>query len=829
MHRLVSRAAQVRSRSSKRSRSSCHCAPCLPTLPGTVARGHGAGVLRPPYRTRSTLRFTSIFAAATATTYDARIRGQRRQQWNQATDGVKQEQGRGDVAADGDDNATPVEIYDDFNADVERNLDSSLYRLFRPAWPSNTGPALNRYHLPPQSIYARDLSKMKAETTRWTQKKMLRVELCMDILQLQCFQWLHSIGFLANESALSSLPPSYVNTIVQHPAHVCERSLLQKKADYIHLMRTPSDESGGIAFQRSPEDVPICKYTQDELGAFRSEQLELRRRLEQLFAAKYQADREPQLICNAFHLLAASSAPPNVDIYNTLMNGLRKRGHVFLTTATIQTFFGSKMRANEVSLAVMLGFYTDTNNAEQFRLLIQKMRGQSGGLMKSKPGNWRFKASKGRIIPDPRNPSILIQLPHPTPMVFDAVVKGVLHFSGFDAALGMCRNLRDEGWGMDMRGFGILLNDCARRGDWNVGYPVWNQIVKLKQRSARLVDGHLQTEIIMTPIFADMLRLCRRCDKKHEFGDVWDLAKKTHPITINRIMDMVKAERSARTDARPPELAESLTQSESRGGESTRAALAAEDSAEARVQALQALAELRAKGANTVGESNLQQEYLALKADVDFLRTMEGGNGAEQSKTRSWAELARDAYNLIASHPTTLERRTFGQSNAQSRLADDVGRPVTYSELAKNAYYLVADHPSTMEKRGGDESSKFIDNVDLDISQGEIPGLEADSEHANSRGDSARPLVKSDEGPSTPVTYTSLAQSAYRLIADPATSLQRRGHQNPKSGHIPDGDTDAHSTSSLHGHDDTSTPGPAESASFNDDQEPPSVRKRERD
>lgn len=715
---------------------------------------------------------------------------QRRQQWTLAIDGIRQELERGIGSEDElQENAveqsrtvdelsmlraqsvadaalfTPIEIAEDLDADLERNLDSSARRTSQPLWPANTGPALNAFHLPPQSIYATSTAKRNAEQTRWSHKKLLRAELSMDMLQLRFFQWLNRWGFFTSKWT-TSMPHSYSSLIAQNPPHIVKRSFEQKQADFDRLLSTHIDETGRLVFERSPGDVPLCNYIEDDLGEFRHEQRELQRTLQRICSEEYQAELEPQLICRVFYHLWASSAPPNVDIYNTLINGLRKRKHVFLANAAIISFFSSKMRPNEVSLASILAFYTDTDNAERFRHVVQLMRGQKGGLMQSAPWNWRFKASKGRIIAHPDKPGQLIQLPHPTPMVLDAIVKGVLHFSGFDAALGMCGNLSDEGWGMDMRGFGILLNDCARRGDWDSGFAIWNQIVALKQRSSRLINGRLRTETIMTPLFADMLRLCRRCSKKQQFADVWDHAKKTHPRTISRIIEMVKAERSVHPDQRPAEATGSRETTESRdsGGSG--------DSAEAREEALEALAKLRATQEVDSDDGNLQQEYLALKADVDFLKTFEGSDDAEQPKVRSWAELARNAYSLIASHPKTLEKRILGPGKVQSSDDADEERPVTYTDLAKNAYHLVADHPSTMDRRR-DIAPRSFDNNDVHPEEA--------SDYTGRREPSQRLVEHSDQQQSKSVTYTSLAKNAYRLIADPSSMLERRDHKRETS------------------------------------------------
>ncbi|KAM3424062.1 hypothetical protein BST61_g11387 [Cercospora zeina] len=701
-----------------RNRGSCHCPQCRHTVHAAAKQAGTAGsVLRPQYWTSSTLWYSGIFAVAA--TYDAGAKIQRRQQWNDAIDEVKKELGHASHAEsdmdkyreidpdeqpgrvsqgrDGSDAwqmragaaensdaalGASTEMAEDFDSDLARNLDSSSFRTYVPPWPTTTGDPPVRHHMPPQSIYTYRFRKRTAEASRWVSKKLLRVELSMDMLQLRFFLWLHKHQLVDN--AARTVPASYAAMMQQHPASL-ERAFLQKKADFDRLLHTHSDESGLFHFSRSPGDVPLCQYVEECHGGHRQAQHELQREIDALLSADTRdcgatsPAEQYRHLTNVFCRLSEYAAPPNIDVFNTLIHRLRKSGRITLTDNTISAVLNSKVRPNEVTLASILTHYTNSNNVGLFSDWVLLIRGKRGGLMEPAPwlvrAPWfrKSNADLGRIVEREDKPGRLIQLPYPTPLVFNAVVKGVLHFGGFGHTLEICKLMIDQGWGLDIRGFGMLLSDCAVRSDWDSGLAIWNQILGLQKKSTRRVDGLKPKEIIMAPIFADMLRLCRRCDKRQAFVDVdsaSDRARRSQQSKQEAKLDHATASRDP---------VQTCPQSQQ--------------------TALEALSELRAQQSNTTPDANSQQEYLALQADVEFLKILKNTEEAERPTTRSLAELARSAYHLVAAPSGTLEKRAIPHRREGIPTRGDQERPMSYTELVKNAYHLIADHPSTLERR----------------------------------------------------------------------------------------------------------------------------------
>ncbi|WPB02719.1 uncharacterized protein RHO25_007355 [Cercospora beticola] len=774
-----------------------------------------------------------------AATCDGGIKIQRRQQWNDAIDEVKKDLGNVGRAADLEDtdrkidlDEQPVlnnqegvsydewhtvavedaesdasvrastEIAEDFDSEMAQNLDSSSRRTHIPSWPTTTGLPPVRHHLPPQSIYTYRFRKRTADANRWASKKLSRVELSMDMLQLRFFLWLHHHGVV--EHVARVMPVPYAEVMMQYPG-ILKRAFAQKKADFDRLLHTHKDDSGQFHFSRSPGDVALCHYAEGQDDTFREEQCELQREVDVLLSDDVvtRGLEDPHLeqflrIADVFCRLSMSSVPPNIDIYNTLIHRLRKSGHYRLTENAISAVLNSKIRPNEVTLATVLNHYTERKNVHRFTDWMRLIRGDRGGLMEPAPwlirAPWLGKSNAdfGRIVHRRDKPDRLIQLPYPTPLVFDAVVKGVLQFGGFGEALEICKTMGDEGWGLDLRGFGMLLNDCAVRSDWSSGLAVWNEILKLQKKSTLRIDGLKTTEVIMTPLFADMLRLCRRRDKRQAFVAVWDQAKATHPTLIKHIMSMINADNAA--DGQQATRVEELKKQPTPDDLAT-SRVGSEGAPRSRQAALDALAELRAQRASEAADANSQQEYLALQADVDFLKQMENPNATEKPKVRSLAELAKSAYSLIASHPETLERRASPIQREHIPARSDEEPPISYTELAKNAYHLIADHPSTLARRVPTSGISTTDpwrssHVADDNAQDTLTQLDSSEQGLDeSAADSADTLPRASE----PITYSSLARNAYRLVADHPSTLERRRPKTSKVD-IDNGQTSLQST-----------------------------------
>ncbi|KXS97066.1 hypothetical protein AC578_10780 [Pseudocercospora eumusae] len=600
MQNIWTRVAQLR--------RPCRCPQCLHTAQGIARRAGTANTnaVRPKYWTSSTFWYSGIFAAAA--TFDAGVKQRRREQWDQAIADVKQELGQavhvdGDVDVDqklavhaesyavekhtttsstdktledavvpqADNHETqptstsafhPLDPEMQWKEEIEQYVDSSIGRRKRARWPANTGHDLNVFHLPPQSIYADDRRKRKADATRWTEKKLKTVELQTELLLMTFFAWLRhrEAKGLSCEDAARAVPPEFAGKI-RHYVKLTRGefygAVTIKAADAEHVRKTPTLAFGqNFEFQRRSGNEQLCNYVQDGLGDYRSMQSDMNAAIRGLFD---QADNKhlaaPQYLAKVFYNLSVSTAPPNVDTYNTLITRLHRLGHTLLTRSAIISFLRAKLRPNEVSLAAILNFRTDTDDPEGFRYFVERMMG--GGkrgefLMEAAPWTERCLNHGNRILA--RDDGRMVQKPHATPMVFTALLRGVLRFEGFEEVLRVTQAWAKEGWGLDVDGFSVLLKDCAERSDWTAGFAVWRQIERLLNRHT------LRPGTVNLWTLADMLQLCTLAGDRKEFDRVMSLASDSHPAQVRagiltnlvlRMRDEYAAKRVAEQDDNP--------------------------------------------------------------------------------------------------------------------------------------------------------------------------------------------------------------------------------------------------------------------------------------
>lgn len=145
------------------------------------------------------------------------------------------------------------------------------------------------------------------------------------------------------------------------------------------------------------------------------------------------------------------------------------------------------------------------------------MRASGNGLDLARPDIKINEAGQGRVVEVKRSlKTKVIQKPHASPMVFEALILGILRFNGFEAALDICHSMGKEGWGLSMKGLTPLLAECAERGDWQSGKQVWDHIQALQAKSRRMGRAdriHVQT-------FASMLQLCSACGQSELFHEI---------------------------------------------------------------------------------------------------------------------------------------------------------------------------------------------------------------------------------------------------------------------------------------------------------------------
>lgn len=526
--------------------SACKCPQCL-TFAGGLTRRVGAGATRqkPKYLTSSTLWYSGIFAAAA--TLDAGSKLRRREKWDRAIAEVKEELGKEEKVRVAQEHGMTREVRREEEETVLYSpdaLDAAFEELEptfkQPRWPANTGPQLEARHLAPESIYAYRGRRDKGGMRAWTRKKVETISLSVDLLQLRIMIALIN-GGLSDEAALA-VPGDYAANLLR-----TRDALHAHKTTLKHdLGRVREADNALEEYERTSPHLPLNVFSQAEADEDGFHAIETPRELNislqsLLKQHKHQKISTPTLLARICYNLSASPLPPNLDTYNTLLLGLSAAEQPHIVTCVIRSLKQCNLRPNETSIAAMLNHYTATDDAASFVHLVETMRGKHLGLSLAHPDVRITAASNGRLVPKEGDPTKVIQLPYPTPKVFAALISGVTKFGGFDTALGVCKNMGEEGWGLCMSGLAPLLQECADRRDWEAGLSVWDQVQQLKVKSKRQSSNQKHgPERVPMQVYASMLRLCLGKGERKLYQEVWDEANRAHGSNALAIAKMVK-------------------------------------------------------------------------------------------------------------------------------------------------------------------------------------------------------------------------------------------------------------------------------------------------
>ncbi|KAJ5027536.1 hypothetical protein J3E73DRAFT_210893 [Bipolaris maydis] len=549
---------------------SCRCMSCLSN---TVvrARTNSPAPLRRSWPTpgtpTSTFVYTAIFAAGL--TADTKAKAARNRQWEQAFDKLNepidaQSLGDGDTRP----NVTSACSYDhpenrglsldDLPQDLdwaavqrtigmdlvedqvlqtqevesqirdyadmawdELRFDSRFPGVQLLEWPANTGPDLVRYNLPPQSLWAPDALRLQAIRRRHTRKKLAIQELSTAFLIHELLHQASVFRFLNTASdELNKLAPQILKVVCMTEDERKEaRSEILEALEKLYKIRvdSPAEDFATARIRANPLAIP--SYHQDADGDFYGITKQLNDGLKALLRETPRGnDRKAALaVARICHNLLISSASPDLQTFNTLLVGFRRWRRRELVDRVIPALYANKIRPNEITCREILDHYAlgGQSAAASFSRFVAKMRGLEDALMLANPDISINEASQDRLIRV--SPEKVLQKIHPTPMVFGALIGGVIKFAGFDRALDIYYEMKADGWGLDVRGLTRLLGDCVRRADWEGGLYVWEEINGIKTR----VKHH-----DMAKAYSHMLSLCSVTGNTVAFNQILnDLAR----------------------------------------------------------------------------------------------------------------------------------------------------------------------------------------------------------------------------------------------------------------------------------------------------------------
>ncbi|KAJ4335890.1 hypothetical protein N0V95_008764 [Ascochyta clinopodiicola] len=391
----------------------------------------------------------------------------------------------------------------------ELRWDSRFPGMPQLQWPANTGHRVKPYNLPPQSLWAPDVVRLAAMRKRHTWKKLTMQELCTAAL-------IHSLlrRVVVPWQPRTGLSPQ-IERVARFDAAQAQSARKEILANIVRLHLVPVDAVVDQDLQAHiyPDQPAVPRYHQDPDGDFYHVTQRLNTGLKHLLhheSRDRKADKEAaSALAKICHNLYVSSAPPDVQTFNILIAGFKRWRRPDMVDDTILAFHASKIRPNEITLRYILGHYISEGRPDGFSRFVTWMRGVGDSLMLADPDITINDASQGRLIRV--NENKVYQKVHPTPMVFGALIGGVMKFGGFDRALDVYYEMKADGWGLDMAGLTRLLGDCIRRADWQGGVYVWDEINSIK---------HMAMPKDMAKAYEFMLSLCSVTGNTSAFNQV---------------------------------------------------------------------------------------------------------------------------------------------------------------------------------------------------------------------------------------------------------------------------------------------------------------------
>ncbi|KAF2094663.1 hypothetical protein NA57DRAFT_60085 [Rhizodiscina lignyota] len=388
----------------------------------------------------------------------------------------------------------------------------------KPRWPKNLGPKIDTQYLPPQSLWAPKQSKQAAAETPWASPRKVRTtEIVTEWLALELFR---QADIYYGGRPVEGLPSS-IRALTQIDPSQLQRTCEQFFEAIWNLNKQPKTKWNSYysILQSKPfwQDLPVrVKFEMDDTESFVEGRKRLNAALFNIFISSARNElSNAELVANVSHELLTTTSPPDYQTFNILLVGFTKSGNHEAVAKVLTAQEQAHNRPNETTCVAILNHLTARNDIAGFTKFVDKMRGHHNGIMLARPDITVTESNAKRLLVSPHSEQRkVIQKVHPTPMVYKAILEGVLKFGGFHVAVNVCNEMNADGWGLDRGTLGVLLRACTRKRDWDNGFKLWQRMLSLDSASrSRNKEEAMNC--------AEMLTLCLLCDKQSHFKSVF--------------------------------------------------------------------------------------------------------------------------------------------------------------------------------------------------------------------------------------------------------------------------------------------------------------------
>ncbi|KAH7414027.1 hypothetical protein DE146DRAFT_639179 [Phaeosphaeria sp. MPI-PUGE-AT-0046c] len=363
-------------------------------------------------------------------------------------------------------------------------LDSRLPGLQAPYLPASTGEDIKPYNLPPQSLWAPDVLRLSALRRRQTRKKLVVQAVAIGLLVHDLIRHVDLARFAKRVDPLLDRLSPHIRRIMSESDVGAQKARSIFASDLVQLRSAPVEHSAEhyASICRESARLGLPQYRQDIDGDFHHVSDQLNDGITKLFdqSAKGNDAEKAIVVAKICHNLLVSTSAPTLHTFNVLIAGFVQWRQTALVDDVIAALEPAKIRPNELLCAQVLRYYTNELLPRQFTSFVAKMRGVNDALMLANPTITINEASAGRL--ELVHSNKVLQKVYPTPMVFEALIDGVLKFAGFDRALDVYYEMKANGWGLTIPALTKLLANCIRHVDWEAGTYIWEEINSIKTK-----------------------------------------------------------------------------------------------------------------------------------------------------------------------------------------------------------------------------------------------------------------------------------------------------------------------------------------------------------
>lgn len=221
--------------------------------------------------------------------------------------------------------------------------------------------------------------------------------------------------------------------------------------------------------------IYLPAYSWDSMSAIRKQHTSLHKALATLCkkATPNQSNIE-MLVSKICYNLLVCTTPPSIDTYNILIREFSRLRQHDLTQSVVDSFFGqSRLRPNETTLKLILEHYIAKRDPQGFQDCINRMRAIDSHMhIESKNLNQlRFPAVREWALTNKvcHRGAYLFQKADRTPTIYQALIKGAFELKGLRPTIRYIKAALRDGHSVSSQTIYRVVEACLARMDYRAG------------------------------------------------------------------------------------------------------------------------------------------------------------------------------------------------------------------------------------------------------------------------------------------------------------------------------------------------------------------------